>query len=320
MKLATLARGGRGHPAVLTEGGELLDLPALGRDVPVAALLPGSLKEILAAGNAGLETVGQCLAAAEKAGEAQRDAWRQSGALVEPEAAALLAPVPDPGMILSVGLNYGRHLAEMKDTPAPKHPAAFSKTPSSLTGSGTAVTVPRQCPDMIDFEGELTFVFGRSCYRVAEAEALDYVAGYTIANDISARDWVGEVFQAKGGFPAIHAWERNVMGKNLPGFTPCGPYLVTRDEIADPHALQLETRLNGQIMQSSGTDDLIFKLPQLIAYYSQWYRFRPGDMVTTGSPAGVGFGREPQVFMQAGDVVEIEISGIGTLRNHIVAE
>jgi len=320
MKLATLVHNAQDHPAVLSVGGELLDLVLLPAAMTAVEAPPSSVKKILTAGQAGLAAVGQCLYAIDQLDDVARQGLRDGGILISPEQAILRPPVPDPGMILSVGLNYGRHLDEMKDTPRPENPAAFTKTPSSLTGSGTAVTVPRQCPDMIDFEGELTFVFGRRCYRVRQAEALDYVAGYTIANDISARDWVGDVFAASGGFPAIHAWERNVMGKNLPGFTPCGPYLVTRDEIADPHALHLETRLNGEIMQSTGTDDLIFKIPELIAYYSQWYCFEPGDMVTTGSPAGVGFGRDPQVFMKPGDVVEIEISSIGTLRNELVAE
>ena len=170
---------------------------------------------------------------------------------------------------------------------------------------------------MIDFEGEFCFIFAKECNNVNEAEAMDYVAGYTIANDVSARDWVPEVFAAEGTFPAIQAWERNIMGKQLPGFTPCGPYLVTKDEIKDPHDLKLETRLNGEVMQSTSTNDLIFKIPQIIAYFSQWYRFQAGDIVTTGSPAGVGFGRDPKLFMKPGDKIEIEIEKIGILSNTI---
>jgi 2-keto-4-pentenoate hydratase/2-oxohepta-3-ene-1,7-dioic acid hydratase in catechol pathway len=190
---------------------------------------------------------------------------------------------------------------------------------SSLTGSGKPIFVPPQCPDMIDFEGEFTFVFGKPCHNVSEAEAMSYVAGYTICNDVSARNWAPEFFAAKGNFEAIHSWERNIMGKLLPSFTPCGPVMVTADEIRDPHDLQLTTTLNGQVMQSTKTDDLIFKLPAQIAYFSKWYRFSPGDLVTTGSPSGVGFGRNPKVFMKAGDTIEVEIEGIGKLSNRLAA-
>ena len=149
---------------------------------------------------------------------------------------------------------------------------------------------------------------------------MDYVAGYTIANDVSARDWVGEVFSATASFEGIQAWERNIMGKNFPTFTPCGPVLVTKDEIADPHDLQLTTRLNGEVIQSTKTDDLIFKIPDIIAYYSQWYCFQPGDIVTTGSPSGVGVARDPRVFMHEGDTIEIEVEGIGVLSNYLVPQ
>jgi 2-keto-4-pentenoate hydratase/2-oxohepta-3-ene-1,7-dioic acid hydratase in catechol pathway len=224
-------------------------------------------------------------------------------------------PIPNPWLVFSVGMNYGRHLAEMGGTPRPAHPAGFIKTRDSLLGSGKAITVPPQCPDMIDYEGEFCFVFGRECHNVSEADAMDYVVGYTIANDVSARDWIPDIKAGEPPFGPIHGWERNVMGKNLPGFTPCGPVMVTKDEIADPHDLHLQTRLNGEIMQDTRTDDLIFKLPEIISYYSKWYRFRPGDFVTTGSPAGVGIGRNPPVFMKAGDTVEVELEGVGTLTN-----
>ena len=172
---------------------------------------------------------------------------------------------------------------------------------------------------MIDYEGEFTFVVGRTCHRVSVDEALECIGGYTICNDISARDWVGEVFGAEGTFGAIQAWERNIMGKQLPGFTPCGPVVVTADEIADPHDLQLTTTLNGEIVQSTKTDDLIYGVGEILSYFSRWYRFEPGDLVTTGSPAGVGFGREPKLFMRPGDRIEVEIEGIGRLSNTLAA-
>ncbi len=314
MKLATLDTGGLGHAAALTEGGELLDLVAsdLANDAPEA------VHRIL--GNeAAMNAVARALDALDGLSDASKDDLRQAGALVKLEDADLLAPIPRPNMILSVGMNYHRHLAEMEGTPAPKFPSAFTKTISSLTGSGKPIVVPPHCPDMVDYEGEFCFVFGRTCHNVDEADAMDYVAGYTIANDVSARDWVSDVFTASEPFPAILAWERNIMGKQLPTFTPCGPVIATADEIDDPHDLLLEFRLNGEVMQSTRTDDLIFNIPQIVSYFSQWYRFEPGDIVSTGSPAGVGVGRDPMVFMKPGDHAEVTLEGVGTLSNPVVA-
>jgi len=291
----------------------VLDISQAGSVVPSARILPHTLRELLELGEDGLNAARGCLEEAEGAEEKLKEA----GALLPIGGLSLLPPVLDPKLILSVGLNYWKHLEEMAGTPVPKHPAAFIKTRDSLLGSGLPIQAPSQCPDMIDYEGEFCLVMGKLCHNVSADEAMDYVAGYTIANDVSARNWVHEVFSAEGTFPAIHAWERNINGKQLPGFTPCGPLMVTKDEISDPQTLQMETRLNGEIMQSTKTDDMIFKLPELIAYFSQWYRFNPGDIITTGSPAGVGFGRDPKVFMKPGDIVEVEVEGIGVLTNSI---
>jgi len=240
-----------------------------------------------------------------------------AGALLDAGTVRYRPPIPDPGFILSVGMNYREHLEEM-NTPIPTLPAAFVKAPSSLTGSGEPIVLPPDHAGMVDFEGELCFVFGRDCHRVSEAEAMEYVAGYTIANDVSARDWVPGIFTADGNMAAIHAWEVNILGKQYPTFTPLGPALVTRDEIADPGALRLVTRLDGEVMQDTLTE-LVFPIARLIAHYSQWYRFRPGDVVTTGSPSGVGFGRDPKVFMKPGQRIEVTIEGIGTLSNPVAA-
>jgi 2-keto-4-pentenoate hydratase/2-oxohepta-3-ene-1,7-dioic acid hydratase in catechol pathway len=230
----------------------------------------------------------------------------------------LRAPVPDPGLLLSVGMNYHEHLKEMK-TPVPEKPAAFTKSVASIIASGEAIKVPRSNPDMLDWEGEFTVVIGKTCHRVKAAQALDYVAGYTLANDVSARDWVAPIFQAKGTMGAIHAWEDNLLGKMFPTFCPMGPCIVTKDELPDPANVQIQTRLNGKVMQDANTDDLVFSVVQLIEYYSQFYLFQPGDVITTGSPSGVGFGRNPKVFMKPGDVVEVEVKQIGVLRNPIEA-
>jgi 2-keto-4-pentenoate hydratase/2-oxohepta-3-ene-1,7-dioic acid hydratase in catechol pathway len=154
---------------------------------------------------------------------------------------------------------------------------------------------------------------------VTATRALDYVAGYTLVNDVSARDWVAAVFAAQGIMGPIHAWEQNLLGKMFPTFCPMGPCMVTKDELPDPGKVRIETRLNGKVVQSASTDDLVFSVPQLIEYYSQFYLLRPGDVITTGSPSGVGFGRNPKLFMKAGDVVEVEVAEIGILRSPVEA-
>lgn len=307
VKFLTIDTNG-GEPGVVIADNLVLNIAQM-PEALISGWRPTSVREILENGDAGLEALRQIVGAAEA------DMNACSAAVSEFAETSLAPPVPDPWLIFSVGMNYGRHLAEMNNTPPPTNPAGFIKTRDSLIGSGKAITVPPQCPDMIDYEGEFCFVFGRECHRVSKEDAMDHVAGYTIANDVSARDWIPDIKMGDPPFGPIHGWERNIMGKNLPGFTPCGPVIVTKDEITDPHDLHLQTRLNGEVMQDTRTDDLIFKLPEIISYYSQWYRFRPGDVVTTGSPSGVGVGRDPQVFMHAGDTVEIELEGVGILKN-----
>jgi 2-keto-4-pentenoate hydratase/2-oxohepta-3-ene-1,7-dioic acid hydratase in catechol pathway len=316
MKLLTIDRGPHGHVGALMPNGDVLDIAALALVDPFARLVPQTLRSVLEVGADALDLVARCI---ERAGRLSRDETRAK-LIVRPFAeTSLLAPIPEPRLILSVGTNYGKHLREMGGTPPPPVPTAFIKPMSSLTGSGKPILIPPQCPDMIDYEGEFTYVFGKVCHNVSEAEAMDYLAGYTICNDVSARNWIPEFGAAQSKHEAIRSWERNIMGKLLPTFTPCGPVIVTKDEIKDPHDLQLTTTLNGQVMQSTKTDDLIHKLPAQISYFSKWYRLSPGDMVTTGSPSGVGFGRNPKVFMKAGDTIEVEIEGIGKLSNTLAA-
>jgi acylpyruvate hydrolase len=308
VKLLTIDTADGGHPGVVVGDNQVLDLATAPESV-VPGWRPDSVRGILERGDAGLEDVRRI------AGAAEADMASCAGSLTAFADTRFAPPVPDPWLVFSVGMNYGRHLAEMGNTPHPPHPAGFIKTRDSLLGNGKAIQVPPQCPDMIDYEGEFCFVFCRECHRVSEADAMDYVVGYTIANDVSARDWIPDIKKGEPPFGPIHGWERNIMGKNLPGSTPCGPVIVTKDEIADPYDLHLQTRLNGEVMQDTKTDDLIFKIPAIVSYYSQWYRFRPGDFVTTGSPSGVGVGRNPPIFMHAGDTVEIELEGVGTLTN-----
>ena len=320
MKLATIEREeNHAHVAVVVGDNVVLDLVALRSVMPDAKDVPAKMRDLLAGGAGALAAVQKCIDHVEGMSAADQASLRQSDILQAWDSVSFLPPVPDPTIILSVGMNYHAHLEEMQNAPALPYPPAFTMTHTALNGAGRPIIAPPQCPDMIDFEGELCFVFGRTCHNVSEADAMDYVAGYTIANDVSARDWVAPIFAAEKPFDAISAWDRNILGKQLPTFCPCGPVIVTKDEIADPHNLQLTLTLNGEVMQSSKTDDLIFNLPQIIAYFSQWYRFSPGDIVTTGSPPGVGAGRKPPVYMKPGDVVEIEIEGIGKLSNPIAA-
>jgi acylpyruvate hydrolase len=232
--------------------------------------------------------------------------------------AKLLPPISNPGLLLSVGMNYHEHLKEMK-TPVPEKPAAFTKSVASIIASGQPIILPPAHPDMVDWEGEFTVVIGKAGHRIPAAKALDHVAGYTIVNDVSARDWVAPIFSATGIMGPIHAWEHNLLGKMMPTFCPMGPCIATRDEVPDPDDVRIVTRLNGQVMQDANTDDLVFSVVKLIEYYSQFYRFQPGDCITTGSPSGVGYGRNPKVFMKAGDTIEVEVSGIGVLSNPVKA-
>jgi acylpyruvate hydrolase len=287
MKLVTFEIDHRARPGRLA-GEEIVDLHALAPDV--RTILEQDL-------------LGKAAAAA--------------GRSVPLKEVKLLAPIPNPGMVLSVGMNYHEHLKEMK-TPVPEKPAAFTKCVASIIGPDAPIRIPPSNPDMLDWEGEFSVVIGKPCHRVQAAQALDYVAGYTIVNDVSARDWVAPIFSAQGIMGPIHAWEHNLLGKMFPTFCPMGPVLATKDEVPDPANVKLQTRLNGKLMQDANTDDLVFSVVQLIEYYSQFYLFRPGDVITTGSPSGVGYGRNPKVFMKAGDIVEVEVQGVGVLRNPVL--
>jgi acylpyruvate hydrolase len=313
MHLVTLLRNIPGGAGIVL-GDDILDLAGCAEALPAARALPRTIRGILEGGDTSLDLVRRVADLAQD----NVDRLRASGALIPTAAARLAAPLPDPGMILSAGLNYHAHLREM-NTPVPARPYAFAKSVGAIVGSGEAIVLPPSAPNMVDWQGEFSAVIGRRCHNVTAAEALDYVAGYTLINDVSARDWVAPVFAATGTMGPIMAWDQNLLGKQFPTFCPMGPALVTLDEIADPDAVELTTTLNGDIMQSANTSDLVFTVRQLIEFYSRFYVFQPGDVITTGSPAGVGYGRTPQVFMKPGDRIEIRATGIGVLSNPVVA-
>lgn len=314
MKLVTIDSVTTGVPGAQLASGEILHLGKAAQPGTLEAWLPTSVKAILQAGEEGLAVARRIVARVEAAGVAEREQLRASGALTPP-GTRLLAPVPNPSLVVAAGLAYRSHLAEMAGTPTPPHPTAFMKSPGSITGPDAPVAVPADAAECIDYEGELAVVFGRACHCVDVTDALGCVAGYMAANDISARDWVREVWAAQTPWDARRTWEVNIMGKQFPGFTPLGPVLLTADEVPDVSALGITTRLNGRVMQSAPVADLIFGIAETIAYLSRWYSFQPGDILLTGTPAGVGVGRKPPVFMRPGDAIEVEIDGIGTLRN-----
>ncbi len=224
------------------------------------------------------------------------------------EVAKLLTPV-DFRCIYCVGLNYREH-AEESGVDAPEYPVIFMKAPTSAQDPGSPIVLPRHLrSDKVDFEGELAVVIGRPCKNVSRGEALDYVLGYSCANDVSARDWQKE----KGGGQFCR-------GKTFDTFCPLGPCLVTIDEIKDPSGLTLRTTVNNEIMQEASTADMIFDVPTLIEFLSGSNMLLPGTVILTGTPSGVGAARDPQRFLQPGDEVTVEIEGIGKLTNPVVEE
>jgi 2-keto-4-pentenoate hydratase/2-oxohepta-3-ene-1,7-dioic acid hydratase in catechol pathway len=239
--------------------------------------------------------------------------WRMATGLIdEPHArfyeageVKLLPPVSDPRKIVCLGLNYADHAKESGAT-LPRDPILFSKYATALIGHEDAVVLPAVSQE-VDYEAEMVIVIGKEGRHIPADLASDYVAGYTVGNDVSARDWQLK----KDG----KQW---MVGKTFDTFAPTGPYLITADEIPDPHKLAIRLRLNGQTMQDSNTSQLIFPVGRIIEYISSVCTLQPGDLIFTGTPAGVGFARKPPVFLKAGDVVEVEIEGLGVLRNRVI--
>jgi len=222
--------------------------------------------------------------------------------------AKLLAPVAPPNVIC-IGLNYRRHAEEAKAA-IPQFPVVFLKTTTAVQNPGDPIVLPRHLrSDEVDYECELAVVVGKRCRNAPREKALDFVLGYTCANDVSARDWQGKW----GG----SQWCR---GKTFDTFAPLGPCLALKDEIPDPRTLKLRTLLNGQTMQDGRTDDMIFDVPTLIAFLSGSTTLLPGTVILTGTPPGVGFARHPPVWLKPGDVVTVEIDKIGALTNPVVEE
>ena len=279
---------------------KLVTFTSAGQAVPRVGLLDGDV--VVDVAGAGYSTVLEMI---EGNGTQQVAAAAGSGLRLPLAEVTLLAPIPRPPRIFGIGLNYLSHAAESKMA-VQKVPTVFLKLSSSVVGTGAPIVLPKLATQP-DYEAELAVVIGKPGYKIAAAEAMGHVFGYTILNDVSARD-----IQL-----ATTQW---TLGKSFPSFTPLGPAVVTADEIADPHTLDISLTINGETLQSANTRDLIFKIPALIEYISSITPLEPGDIISTGTPEGVGLGRTPQRWLVPGEEVVITIAGLGELRNRTVAE
>lgn len=275
----------------------------------VDSRIPKDMVQFLEAGEHALEAARNVLQLVQTAGDA-RDLRGRDGSrvLYERKEVTYLAPIPCPPKILAIGLNYRSHIdevlsAEIRPT---KLPFFFSKLPSAVVSPNQPVVLPA-LSQQVDYEIELAFVVGKRAKHISPQDAMEYVAGYTILNDISARD--------------IQLVDNQItLGKNFDTFAPMGPCLVTPDEIPDPHSLTLTLWLNGEVMQHDSTSNLVCRIPDMLSFLSQVMTLEPGAVVATGTPGGVGFQRQPPVFLRPGDVMRLEIDGLGVLENAVVAE
>jgi len=283
MKLATFHHDGSSRVGVVTDAG-VVDLSQAAPD------LPATMLALLEAGQPALHA-------------AQRAAG--SGTPIPLADVRLEAPIARPPKFLGIGLNYADHVREA-GLEAPKFPTIFNKQSTCVVGPNDPVHLPR-ASSALDYEGEFGFVVGRRCRHVSRDDAPDVIAGYTIVNDVSVRDW-----QLR-----IPTW---TIGKSFDTHGPIGPWIVTADEIGDPHQLRLRTFINDELRQDSNTKELIFDCFALVEHLSTAFTLEPGDVIATGTPGGVGIAQKPPALLKAGDVMRIEIEGIGQLENTVVDE
>lgn len=294
MRLVTF-EGARGDARLgAVSGEEIVDLAAASGE----AAFPGTMLALLEQGESGLAAAARVLDRAVKE--------RKAGAVHGLKSVRLLAPVPRPGKVIGVGLNYKDHAAEV-GRPKQDIPRLFIKVSSSVTGPDSAVAIPPGIKKL-DFEVELAVVIGKRASRVQESEAVSHIAGYTILNDLSAREFQFDITPAQTS-----------IAKSMDGLCPMGPWIVTADELGDGGGLGVRTFVNGEKMQDGTTSDLIFSVPTLIAYISRYMTLEPGDVIATGTPAGVGAFRKPPLFLKGGDRVKLEIDRIGTLETTITS-
>jgi 2-keto-4-pentenoate hydratase/2-oxohepta-3-ene-1,7-dioic acid hydratase in catechol pathway len=275
----------------LTDNG-VVHFEGLTRGTGAAPRIFSEISSFLLAGDAAIEQAQRLIQAAPQ------------NAFAPLSSVKLLAPIPRPGKIIAVGLNYRDHLIEQGAKELPKSPIIFAKFPTSICGPGDPIVIPESDPN-VDYEAELAVVIGRKGKAITAADALHCVAGYMPLNDVSARAWQ---FGDK-------QWVR---GKSPDTFCPIGPYLTTRDAVPDPHALSIQARVNDVTLQDSNTSKIIFRIPELIEFISASITLEPGDIIATGTPEGVGAFRTPPIFLKSGDIVEVEIEKLGVLRNPVV--
>jgi acylpyruvate hydrolase len=318
MKLVTFVYPHQERVGAVDDTGDIVDLArayagcvreAEGKpnaDQLAAAILGRDMIEFLQRGERSLDAARKALTYAKT----KRNNGN-GGIVFDRQQIRLLAPVPRPGALISAGKNFSDHVAEMASKKGPVAPVAFLKLPGTVIGPEDDIPHPPEVKDL-DYEVELAVIIGKPCIEVSEKEALEYVAGYSAFNDISARDIIRS--ENKTG---IH-----LMGKSFSGFAPMGPYLVTKDEIPDPQNLKVKLSVNGEVRQDSNLGYMIFNIRAMIAYWSQM-GLNPGDVLTTGTPRGVAAGRRPDQtpwWLKPNDIVEAEVEKVGCLRNRIVSE
>jgi acylpyruvate hydrolase len=301
MRLVTYSRMGVPSIGVLLESG-VLDIPDaasyFGRKYHIhGQSFPTTMLDLLN-WESGIEVVRQIVQRHEQTPSGERLLTRNLSSVT------LESPIPRPGKIIALGRNYLDHVKET-GSESPKFPIVFAKFPSCVIGPNDPIPIPN-ISKQIDWEVELAVVMGKVCKDIKEDQSLDYIAGYTIINDVSARD-------------LQHIDGQYVRSKSLDGFCPMGPCIVTKDELGDGSGLRMTTKINGVIKQESNTSQMTFNVPQIISYLSKSFTLEPGDLISTGTPAGVGFVRKPPEFLKPGDKVEQFIEKIGYLHNPVIA-
>ena len=283
MKLVSYQSGGNGVHLGALQGDQIVNLHKAS-----GGKLPDDMLEFLESGDIAMQAAIELLTEKHEG--------------LAAESVKLLSPVPEPGKVVAIGLNYMDHIREA-NIGIPELATMFCKFPSSVVGSDTDIRWSSALTQQVDYEAELAVVIGKTARNVGEDEAYDYIAGYMNCNDVSARD-----LQFRPG----DQWLR---GKCLDSFCPLGPWLVTTDEIEDPHNLSIRCSLNGQLMQDSNTSEMIYRIPYLVQYLSEAFTLLPGDVIATGTPHGVGAFRDPPIWLGDGDIVTVEVDGLGTLSN-----
>jgi acylpyruvate hydrolase len=314
MKLVTFAYRGAERVGLL-EAGQVVDVNrayaaflaqrgAMRAQATADALVPAEMVSLLEAGEQALAAVREAVSdvRARVGSGDQADGLRHNGVIFSSAEVTLKAPLPRPGKLILLGLNYRDH-AEETGQKIPEVPTLFAKYRNSIIGPGETILIPR-VTEQIDYEAEFAFVIGRRGHDIPRDRALDYVAGYTIVNDVSARDYQFVTSQ----------W---MVGKTFDTHCPMGPALVLKDEIADPHDLDISLSIAGEVLQRSNTRQLIFKIPETVEYLSQVLTLEPGDVISTGTPSGVGFTRKPPRWLRPGETVRVEINGLGVLENPV---